>query len=117
MHTDDRDITAYAFFRHIASLPFVDKVVLFGSRARGDHHDRSDIDLAVFCAGAGADDWREVKNCLREGRIDTLLNVDCVRFDDSPAALREHILADGTVLYERPASPSAGLAAPEHRGA
>ena len=91
MPTDDRNIASYAFFRHIAALPFVDKVVLFGSRARGDHHDRSDIDLAVFCGRANADDWREVKNCLREGRIDTLLKVDCVRFDDSTSALREQI--------------------------
>lgn len=26
----------------------IDKVVLFGSRARGDHHRASDIDLAVY---------------------------------------------------------------------
>lgn len=99
MTTDDRDITAYRFFRQIADLPFVDKVVLFGSRARGDHHDRSDIDLAVFCDRASADDWRKVKNCMREGRIDTLLSVDCVRFDDTTPALRERILAEGKVLY------------------
>lgn len=99
MTTDDRDVTAYRFFRQIASLPFVDRVVLFGSRARGDHHDRSDIDLAVFCDGASADDWREVRNCLREGSIDTLLNVDCVRFDDTTPALKERILAEGKVLY------------------
>ena len=24
------------------------RLVLFGSRARGDHHERSDIDLAVY---------------------------------------------------------------------
>lgn len=105
MTTDDRNIASYAFFRHIAALPFVDRVVLFGSRARGDHHDRSDIDLAVFCAGADADDWREVKNCLREGRIDTLLKVDCVRFDDSTAALREQILREGRTLYDRSNAP------------
>jgi predicted nucleotidyltransferase len=99
MTTDDRDVTAYRFFRQIASLAFVDRVVLFGSRARGDHHDRSDIDLAVFCVGASTDNWREVKNCLREGRIDTLLDVDCVRFDDAPPALKERILEEGKVLY------------------
>ena len=25
-----------------------DKIVLFGSRARGDHKERSDIDLAIY---------------------------------------------------------------------
>lgn len=99
MTSHDRDIATYRFFRQIVSLPFVSRVVLFGSRARGDHHDRSDIDLAVFCDGASTGNWREVKNCLREGRIDTLLDVDCVRFDDAASALQERILAEGRVLY------------------
>ena len=27
----------------------INKVILFGSRARGDNGDRSDIDLAIYC--------------------------------------------------------------------
>jgi hypothetical protein len=30
------------------ALPFVEKIILFGSRAFGDHEDRSDIDLALM---------------------------------------------------------------------
>ena len=30
-------------------------VILFGSRARGDHHQSSDVDLAVVCGGAALD--------------------------------------------------------------
>ena len=100
-NSDGGDITRYDFFRHITALPFVDKVVLFGSRARGDHEERSDIDLAVFCDDASDDEWLEVLDCLREDRTDTLLKVDCVRFDRCDAVLQENVLAEGVVLYEK----------------
>ena len=98
---DKNDISRYDFFRQICRLPFVAKVVLFGSRARGDHHDHSDIDLAVFCDQASDEEWRQVLDCLREDRIDTLLKVDCVHFERSNAALKEHIMIEGKVLYEK----------------
>ena len=98
---DKNDIRRYDFFQQICRLPFVDKIVLFGSRARGDHHDRSDIDLAVFCDRASDEEWQQVLDCLREDRIDTLLKVDCVRFERSNAALKEHIMIEGKVLYEK----------------
>ena len=98
---DKNDISRYDFFQQICRLPFVDKIVLFGSRARGDHHDRSDIDLAVFCDQASDEEWRQVLDCLRGDRIDTLLKVDCVRFERSNAALKEHIMIEGKVLYEK----------------
>jgi len=47
----------YLFLQKIAALPFVDAIYLFGSRARGDHRERSDIDLAVFCRAANENDW------------------------------------------------------------
>ena len=98
---DKNDISRYVFFQQICRLPFVDKIVLFGSRARGDHHDRSDIDLAVFCDQASDEEWRQVLDCLRGDRIDTLLKVDCVRFERSNAVLKEHIMIEGKVLYEK----------------
>ena len=98
---DKNDIRRYDFFQQICRLSFVDKVVLFGSRARGDHHDHSDIDLAIFCDQASDEEWRQVLDCLREDRIDTLLKVDCVRFERSNAALKEHIMIEGKVLYEK----------------
>lgn len=99
------NVTRYEFFRAIAELPFVDKVVLFGSRARGDHEEHSDIDLAVLCDVASDDDWLEVLDCLQEDRIDTLLKVDCVRFDQCDAALQENVLTEGVVLYEKGVPP------------
>lgn len=94
-------IIRYDFFRQITALAFVDRVVLFGSRARDDHEEHSDIDLAVFCDDASDDEWLQVLDCLRADRTDTLLKVDCVRFDRCDAVLQENVLAEGVVIYEK----------------
>ena len=45
------------FLNPVAALPWVERIWLFGSRARGDHHARSDIDLTVECPQATTDEW------------------------------------------------------------
>ncbi|MCY3931306.1 MAG: restriction endonuclease subunit S [Acidobacteria bacterium] len=102
---DPQRLTEYRFFREIAALPFVEKIALFGSRARGDHEERSDIDLCVFCGDAGEDEWLEVLACLERDRVDTLLKVDCTRFEASNAPMRENVLTEGIVLFERKEGP------------
>lgn len=84
----------------IRSLPTVDKVVLFGSRARGHHDERADIDLAVHCPRAGLEEWTTVWNIVDEAP--TLLSIDLVRLDEVGEELRREIEQEGVVLYERP---------------
>lgn len=70
----------YKFLNQIKALPFVKEVWIYGSRARGDNEERSDIDLAIVCKeGTTQDQWREIEDIV-ENR-DTLLMVDLVRFD------------------------------------
>ena len=94
-------ITDYQFLLQLSTLPFVEALYLFGSRARGDARDRSDIDLAVLCPAASDNDWLQVLAVVEQA--DTLLTVDCVRFDAEPAdsRLRAAIEKDKQVLYER----------------
>lgn len=74
----------------------LDKVILFGSRARGDNRERSDIDLAIqggdtvaFAASADED-------------ISTLLMFDVVDLDKPvQSELLEEIRKDGVVIYEK----------------
>ena len=101
MKANRNHLERYEFFGQITALPFVDRVMLFGSRARGDHDDRSDIDIAVFCDEASDDEWLQLLDFLGEERIDTLRKVDCVRFDQCNAALRENVLTEGVILYEK----------------
>ena len=77
--------------RHGAS-----KLVLFGSRARGDHKPRSDIDLAVY--GMPEKDrgtfWVEAED------LPTLLKLDIVHISPkmNPVFL-QNIEKDGVTLY------------------
>ena len=91
----------YLFLRKIAALPFVDAIYLFGSRARGDNRERSDIDIAILCPKANENDWQSVLQLIEDA--DTLLPIDCIRLDkESPnSALRLQIEQDKKLIYER----------------
>lgn len=94
-------LTDFQFLQQLAALPFVETLLLFGSRARGDHRERSDIDLAVYCPDASDSQWFDVLAIVEEA--DTLLMIDCIRLDAEPAdsTLRAAIEQDAKVLYER----------------
>lgn len=79
----------------IARKNAIKKVILFGSRARGDNSPRSDIDLAVS-GGNALDFYYDV-----EEEAWTLLFFDVVNLDRGISAeLQSEIDRDGVVLYE-----------------
>lgn len=72
------------------------QVILFGSRARGDHHRASDIDLAAS-GGNIAQFAAEV-----EEETSTLLKYDVVDLERAVSEeLRRSIEQEGRVLYEK----------------
>jgi predicted nucleotidyltransferase len=84
----------------LARHPAVDRVWLFGSRARGDNFERSDIDLAIEAPSIDRNDWLKIKLDF-EDEAPTLLLIDLVRFEGAPEHLREQIRDGGIVVYER----------------
>ena len=79
----------------IAKLNHVEKVILFGSRARGDYKERSDIDLAF--SGGNSSEFiltvdEETSTLLKFGVVDL----------EKPVRneLRESIEREGMVIYE-----------------
>ena len=76
----------------------LERVILFGSRARGDNRERSDIDLALE---------GEIAACIEfslaaEENISTLLMFDFVIVDETLSAeLSVAIKKEGVVLYEK----------------
>lgn len=92
------DLKKYNFIEKIKNLNFVKEVWLFGSRARGDNEDKSDIDLAIVCKENTTDfDWNKIIDII-ENR-DTLLMVDFVRFDKlNNGKFKDNILRDKKVL-------------------
>lgn len=96
-----KDIENYGFMQQLMGLSFVDEVWIFGSRARGDHMERSDIDIAIVCPHAEEKDWRQVRDII--DNADTLLKIDCVRFDQlsDNDKLKKNIAAYGKIIYKR----------------
>ena len=82
--------------RNLAQKYDIEKVILFGSRARGDFRRTSDIDIAVI----GGDFARFALDVDEE--TSTLLEYDIVNLDrDMQEELRESIEKEGRVLYEK----------------
>lgn len=80
----------------IAQRHDIEKVVLFGSRARGDYHRTSDIDLAV----TGGEFDRFALDVEEE--TSTLLEYDIVSLDRKmQPELKDSIEKEGRVLYEK----------------
>ncbi|MEM1486360.1 HI0074 family nucleotidyltransferase substrate-binding subunit [Oscillospiraceae bacterium PP1C4] len=74
----------------------VTKIILFGSRARGDNTSKSDIDLAVYGASNEALFNAEIDE------LDTLLKFDIVHIaDNTSPALINNIKKDGIVLMDK----------------
>ncbi len=76
----------------------VEKIVLFGSRARGTNERKSDIDIAVY----GCKNFRGFYFDVNE-KVDTLLEFDVVDMDQKgiSSELINEIERDGVLLYEK----------------
>ena len=70
---------------------------MFGSRARGDNSDKSDVDIAVY----GCSDFVNFKLDVEE-KVWTLLTFDIVNMDNEISEeLAGEIRRDGVVIYEK----------------
>ena len=75
----------------------VGKIVLFGSRARRSHGEKSDIDLAVY----DCEDFENFYFDIQE-KVWTLLEFDIINMNEEVSdTLRKEIERDGVVLYEK----------------
>lgn len=85
-----RDITSFAHKHNIET------VILFGSRAKGTHTERSDIDIAVRGGDFDGFYWDIKEN------VHSLLSFDIVEFDNSVSdTLKKEIERDGITIYEK----------------
>lgn len=83
--------------RCIAEEEGVERLVLFGSRARGTNCPKSDFDIAV----GGCPSFNRFADRV-ENELWTLLDVDIVNVDEGVSSdLLAEIARDGKVLYEK----------------
>ena len=74
----------------------VEKVILFGSRARSTHSERSDIDIAVSGGDFDAFYWDIKEN------VHSLLSFDIADIDiGTSEELKKEIEKDGVTIYEK----------------
>lgn len=86
--------------RYCESNHQIDKVILFGSRARGDYHDTSDIDLAIFTINSSHSQQNLIEHAIDE--LPTPLKIDVVFMNRlSNEKLRANIVKEGVVIYEQ----------------
>ena len=86
----------YHQLAELARLHGARRLVLFGSRARGDFHERSDIDLAVY----GMPEVERGAFWLEAEELPTLLKLDIIHV--SPGMdlnFLHNIEKDGVTLY------------------
>jgi uncharacterized protein len=77
----------------------VSKIVLFGSRARGDNNTKSDIDLAIYTLPEFASKGHFAGDIED---LETLLKIDAVFISkDTDEKLIKNIQKEGVVIYER----------------
>ena len=86
----------YTKLADLAARFGAEKLVLYGSRARGDFHERSDIDLAVY----GMPEKQRGGFAIEVDDLPTLLKLDIVHISPNmDTAFRKNIEKDSVVLY------------------
>jgi uncharacterized protein len=76
------------------------RVILYGSRARGDARRDSDYDLAVVFPRDRRARWIRFLADFDDAAL-TLLPVDLLDWGEASQSLRERICKEGVTLYER----------------
>ncbi len=88
----------YTLIERLGQKYHAEKIILFGSRARGDNHERSDIDIAVY--GMPEQNrplfWSDIDD------LPTLLKFDLVHITKhADSAFAETIKKEGVILYKQ----------------
>lgn len=79
----------------------ISKVILFGSRARGDNTDKSDYDIAVFSNNLSVSEQFKFLNEI--DNIDTLNKIDVIFIKEKHIGteLYQNIMKDGVVIMDK----------------
>lgn len=75
------------------------KIIIYGSRGRGDFKPTSDIDIAVECYDVNSE--ASILNEVLSDQLTTLLKCEIVTLERVAAKLRKEILKEGVVIFEK----------------
>ena|SRR3989304_416222 len=81
-----------AIVRHVNPM----RIIIYGSRARGDYTVTSDIDIAME-----RDNGKEFFRCVIDDEVRTLLKLDIVDLNEVNEKVRDEIEREGLLIYEK----------------
>lgn len=97
MHNDTILSALAQAFTH---YPSVERAALFGSRARGDNHERSDYDIAVFGPLTSSEKRALRLFCTEE--LPTLHKIDLIFMDEQAGTpIADSIQREGLIFYDK----------------
>jgi uncharacterized protein len=85
--------------RFIALQLNPESIILFGSRARGDHRSTSDVDLAIRGISK-PENWSSVVLSLDEDPH-SLFKIDLLNYEEMSDTYRKDVDTEGIVIYGR----------------
>jgi len=91
--------SARQFLAQISSNDAIESLILFGSRAIGDHDERSDVDIAVCGQTISRLEWARLRAAAY--KANTLYWVSLVHYERNPPSLRARIRETGVEIYVR----------------
>lgn len=94
------DITIAKINAVFAKHPEVEKVVLYGSRAKGNYRHGSDIDLTVFGNALTYNQLGRIETEIDDLLLPYKMDISLYRQIDNPDLL-DHIKRVGVVFYQR----------------
>lgn len=96
---EQKDPVIEQIIERFSKLSTRGRLILYGSRARGDFTDRSDYDLAV--ANMSELEFNRFLAEMMDPHF-TLLKIDVINLDRASAQLLEAVKREGKLLYEIP---------------
>ena len=106
------NISASRILNVLASIPAIERAVLYGSRARGNYHNGSDIDMTLEGPTLTFSDLCLVYNRLDELMLPYHFDLSIKRYITNEALLSS-INEEGCIFFKRQASISENPEIPE----
>jgi len=97
-HWDNLPTTIQRVLEKVIEVCDPEKIILFGSRARGDHRTNSDFDIAIRGIKCNDQAWTRLLVELEE-EPGSLYQIDLVQFEELAKDYKLNISAEGKILY------------------
>jgi uncharacterized protein len=80
-------------------VPEVRTIILFGSRAVGDHDEKSDFDIAISAPRLARNEFIKLRDAVAHSR--TLFKISLSLLEKMPERLQNRVTSQGLKIYER----------------